>query len=70
MSHLRRLIVCVRILARDERIPKPLRGVAAVGLLPLPGPVDELILLVVAIPLLVFYRRSFRDAWQQSATRT
>lgn len=66
VSSLRRLIVSVAILARDQRIPKPLRGAAAIGMLPLPGPLDELILLLVAIPLVLFYRRSVRDAWQRA----
>ena len=70
MNALRRLIVCVTILARDRRIPTPLRGAAVVGLLPLPGPLDEAILLLVAVPLLVFYRQSMRDAWLQAASRT
>lgn len=67
---IRRLIACVRILARDSRIPKPLRGAAAIGLLPLPGPIDEAILLLVAIPLLLFYRAALRDAWRQAAAHT
>jgi hypothetical protein len=33
----RRLIRAVTILARDGRIPKPLRGLAAFGVLPIPG---------------------------------
>jgi hypothetical protein len=69
VNAVRRLIVCVKILAHDGRIPKPLRGAAAVGLLPLPGPFDEAILLLVAIPLIVFYRQSMREAWRQAAAR-
>ena len=42
---MRRLIRAVRILARDGRIPRPLRWLAAVGLLPVPGPFDEAVLL-------------------------
>jgi hypothetical protein len=66
----RRLIVSVRILARDGRIPKPLRGAVAIGLLPIPGPFDELVLLLVAVPLVVFYRGPLREAWQQAARQT
>jgi hypothetical protein len=62
----RRAIRSVRILARDGRIPRPLRSLAVVGLLPLPGPVDEAILLLVAALLYVFYRASLTDAWQQA----
>jgi len=56
----------VRLLARDGRIPKPLRGLAAFGLLPIPGPVDELALLVVGVVLWLFYRRTLREAWAAS----
>jgi hypothetical protein len=60
-----RVIRSVRILARDERIPKPLRLLAAIGLLPIPGPFDEAVLLLVAVPLLIFYRGPMREAWQR-----
>jgi hypothetical protein len=66
---LRRLIASVAILARDPRIPRPLRGAAALGLLPLPGPFDEAILLIVAVPLLAFYRQPMREAWRQAGSR-
>ena len=65
----RRLIRAVRIAATDKRIPKPLRWLAALGLLPIPGPFDEAILLIVVIPLALFYRGPLREAWQAS-TRT
>ena len=61
----RRLVGAARILARDKRIPKPLRWLAALGLLPVPGPFDEAVLLVVALVLLVFYRAPLRDAWER-----
>jgi hypothetical protein len=54
----------VRILARDGRIPKPLRGAAAFGLLPLPGPLDEAVLLGVGLLLFVFYRERLTEAWR------
>lgn len=63
----RRLIRAVKILARDGRIPKPLRGLAAFGVLPIPGPVDEAVLLGVGFLLWVFYRDALRDAWRRSA---
>ena len=62
----RRLIRTVKILARDGRIPKPLRGLAAFGLLPIPGPLDEAVLLVVGLILLVLYRPMLRAAWSQA----
>jgi hypothetical protein len=58
-----RVVRTVRILARDRRIPRPLRWFAALGLLPVPGPFDEAVLMLVAIPLLIFYRQPMREAW-------
>jgi hypothetical protein len=58
-----RTIRAVRILARDGRIPRPLRGAAAFGLLPLPGPLDEAVLLLVALLLSLFYRERLAEAW-------
>jgi hypothetical protein len=42
------------------------RAVAAFGLLPIPGPVDEAVLLFVAPVLALFYRRELRDAWERA----
>jgi len=61
------LLRAVRIAARDERIPRPLRVLAAAGLLPIPGPFDEAILLAVAVPLALFYRGPLREAWHEAA---
>jgi hypothetical protein len=62
-----KLLRAVRIAARDERIPRPLRVLAAAGLLPIPGPFDEAILLAVAVPLALFYRGPLREAWHEAA---
>ena len=59
----RRTIRAVGIAATDKRIPKPLRGLAALAVLPIPGPVDEVVLLIVAVPLVVFYRGPLAEAW-------
>ena len=64
---IRRLIRAVKILARDGRIPKPLRGLVAFGVLPIPGPLDEAVLLIVGLLLWGFYRNSLREAWSQAA---
>ena len=52
--------------ARDSRIPKPLRWVAGIGLMPIPGPVDEVVLLLVAPILAAFYREPMREAWERA----
>jgi len=65
---IRRLLRSVRLLARDGRIPRPLRGLAAIGLLPVPGPVDEAVLVVVGAILFLFYRERLREAWKRAAT--
>ncbi|MGH2971898.1 MAG: hypothetical protein ACRDNM_12295 [Gaiellaceae bacterium] len=64
---MRRAFRAIRIAVRDERIPKPLRALTGLGLLPIPGPVDEIVLLVAAIPLALFYRRNLAEAWRQAA---
>jgi hypothetical protein len=46
----------VKILARDRKIPRPLRWLAVFGLLPVPGPFDEAVLLLVAGLLFAFYQ--------------
>ena len=63
---LRRLIRAARYAATDKRIPKPLRWFAALGLLPVPGPFDEIVLLMAAVPLALFYRGPLADAWRRS----
>ena len=61
-----RLIRAARIMAQDRRIPKPLRCAATLGLLPIPGPIDEAVLLVVGGVLWLFYRDRFAVAWQRA----
>ena len=68
LAAVRRLIRAVKILARDGRIPRPLRGLAAFGVLPIPGPFDEAVLLIVGLLLWTFYPQSLREAWRQAAT--
>ena len=62
-----RVVRAVAFVVRDRRIPRPFRWIAALGLLPIPGPFDEAVLLLVAIPLFVFYRQPMREAWQRTA---
>ena len=64
---MRRTIRAARILAGDRRLPRPLRALTAVALLPIPGPVDEAILLLVAPWLAIFHREPMREAWRAAA---
>jgi hypothetical protein len=61
-----RLLRATRILVRDGRIPRPLRWLAAFAVLPIPGPVDEAVLLLIAPVLLAFHREPMRDAWRRA----
>ena len=56
----------MRLLARDNRVPKPLRWIGGIGLLPIPGPLDEALLVLVAPAFVVFYREPMRDAWRRA----
>ena len=60
----------VRLVVGHGRIPRPIRWLAAFGLLPLPGPIDEAVLLVVALVLFVFYRQELRQAWRDAESPT
>ncbi len=62
-----RTIRAVKLLARDGRIPKPLRWIAGIALLPIPGPVDEVVLILVAPLFAVVYHEPMREAWRQTA---
>jgi hypothetical protein len=66
VGFLGRVIRAVRIAATDKRIPRPLRWLAALGIAPIPGPFDEVLLLIVAIPLALFYRGPLAEAWSRA----
>jgi hypothetical protein len=66
LSFSRHTLRAVRIAATDKRIPRPLRWLAALGLLPLHGPFDEALLILVAVPLALFYRRPLGEAWARA----
>ena len=65
-AFVKRTARAVRIVVGHERIPRPIRWLAGIGLLPIPGPFDEAVLLVVALILSVFYRRELREAWSEA----
>jgi len=47
VQRVKRTVRTVRLLARDGVLPRWLRGLTAIGLAPIPGPFDEVVLLVV-----------------------
>ena len=63
---MKRTARAVRIVVAHPGIPRPIRWLAGLGLLPIPGPFDEAVLLVVALILFVFYRRQLRQAWMDA----
>lgn len=63
---IRRAARAVRLLLTEGNVPRPLRALAAFALLPIPGPVDEAALVLVATVLWLFYRDRLRDAWQRA----
>jgi len=67
MQGVKRIARAVRLLARDGGLPRWLRGLAAIGLAPIPGPFDEAVLLVVAAILWLGYRERLRAAWRNAA---
>ena len=62
----RRSIRATKLIVHDRRIPRPLRWLAGLALLPVPGPFDEAVLLLVAPVLFVFYREPMREAWREA----
>ena len=69
MSFLRRTARAVRTILRDGGLPRWLRALAAVGLAPIPGPFDEVVLLLVAAILWLGYRDRLRQAWRDAGAR-
>jgi hypothetical protein len=60
-----RLIRALRLVLRDERIPRWIRWLGGAALLPIPGPVDEAVLIAL-LPVLLVYRDPIKDAWRQA----
>jgi len=56
----------VKEVVADGQVPRPLRWGAALGLLPVPGPLDEMVLAVVGSVLWLFYRERLAAAWTQA----
>ena len=63
-ARLARCLRAGRILVRDEKIPRPVRWAGAFALMPIPGPVDEAMLVAVCAVAWLLYRDRLRQAWQ------
>ena len=68
MQRVKRTVRTVRLLARDGGLPRWVRGLAAIGLAPIPGPFDEVVLLIVAAILWLGYRERLRTAWHNAGS--
>jgi hypothetical protein len=67
MAFFRRAVRAVRLLAKDGDLPRWLRALAAIGIAPIPGPFDEVVLLAVAAILWLGYRERLRAAWRDAS---
>ena len=56
-------------LVREPHLPKPLRALLIFALLPIPGPVDELALILAAGTIAIFYRPRFRALLEEERGR-
>jgi hypothetical protein len=65
-AFIKRIARAVRIVIGHGGIPRPIRWLAGIGLMPIPGPFDEAVLLLVALILFVFYREELRQAWREA----
>lgn len=63
-----RIVRFAKMVGRDERLPLPLRALVLVGALPIPGPLDELLLVAGIVPLLTLprWRGAITHAWRES----
>lgn len=61
MGRLKILLRTLKQLVRDPRIPRPIRWLLVIGLLPIPGPFDEAVLLVALGLVAVFCRPVYRQ---------
>jgi hypothetical protein len=65
---MKRHLRVARKLATDPEIPRWLRWLLVFGLLPIPGPVDDLVVLFVAVVLVTCYRDRIRHQYAYEAS--
>jgi hypothetical protein len=56
-------------LARDSRIPRPVRWLLVIGLLPIPGPFDEAVGLIALGIIALLYRNVLREIREDQRDR-
>lgn len=66
----RTLARAARLLTREPAVPRPLRACLALGLLPWPGPIDEIVLAGTVCALAIFYPLPMRRAWRRARELT
>jgi hypothetical protein len=67
-KHILRLLRLLKSLAKDPRIPRPVRWLIVAGLVPVPGPFDEIVLALALLLLAVLRPGIFRTLWRESAS--
>ena len=66
-ARLKRFLRLVKLLARDSRVPAPVRVLILAGLLPVPGPFDEVVLVGSVALRLLIRPGLIRTLWRESA---
>ena len=56
----------MRLATVTKKNPNTTMRTPSRSLLPIPGPVDEAVLLLVAVPLVVLYREPLAEAWRRA----
>lgn len=60
-TRVKALLRTLKALARDPRIPRPVRWLLVLGLLPIPGPFDEAVALIALGLIATFWRPVLRE---------
>lgn len=70
MKVLRHLVRTGKFLIKSEELPRWLKWAALFAALPIIGPLDELVGIVVLLVLLIFYRGLVKQAWHSTKLST
>jgi hypothetical protein len=69
-TRIKQLARTLRALAKDPRIPRPVRWLLLFAILPIPGPVDELVGLLALGLIAIFWRPVYREIRDQTRSET